>query len=60
MRTLFISDTIPYPPNNGKRQRIYHLLRGVARGSEVTLVAPVQRNVPVWTLYASSAGRFTL
>lgn len=39
MRTLFISDTVPYPPNNGKRQRIYHLLKGVARKSEVTLVA---------------------
>ena len=39
MRTLFISDTVPYPPNNGKRQRIYHLLKGVARRSEVTLVA---------------------
>jgi glycosyltransferase involved in cell wall biosynthesis len=39
MRTLFISDTVPYPPNNGKRQRIYHLLKGVARKSDVTLVA---------------------
>jgi polysaccharide biosynthesis protein PslH len=39
VRTLFISDTVPYPPNNGKRQRIFHLLRGVASRSEVTLVA---------------------
>src|SRR5260370_40653442 len=37
MRTRFVSNVVPYPPNNGSNQRVYHLLRGVARASEVTL-----------------------
>jgi sugar transferase (PEP-CTERM/EpsH1 system associated) len=37
VRTLFVSNTVPYPPNSGSKQRAYHLLRGVARVSEVTL-----------------------
>src|SRR6266403_4040933 len=37
MRTLFVSNVVPYPPNNGSSQRVYHLLRGVARASEVML-----------------------
>lgn len=37
MRTLFISETIPYPLNSGRNQRVFHLLKAVARVSEVTL-----------------------
>jgi len=38
MRTLFISHLFPHPPNTGANQRIFHLLRAVAKVSEVTLV----------------------
>lgn len=42
MRTLFISETLPYPPTNGRKQRVLHLLRGVARASDVTLLSFMQ------------------
>lgn len=38
MRTLFISGVVPWPLDNGARIRVYHLLRAVARVSDVTLV----------------------
>ena len=39
MRTLFITDFVPYPLTSGIRQRVYHLLKAVAAVSEVTFVA---------------------
>jgi len=38
MRTLFLSEMIPYPLDTAINQRIYHLLKSVASVSEVTLV----------------------
>lgn len=39
MRILFLSAWLPYPPNNGSKLRIYHLLRGLAQDHEVTLIS---------------------
>lgn len=43
MRTLFISHIVPYPLNDGTRQRVFHLLRALSRISAVTLVCPASR-----------------
>lgn len=43
MRVLFLSGWFPYPPNNGSKLRIYHLLTGLARCHEVTLVTFADR-----------------
>jgi len=40
IRTLFVSDTVPHPPNTGRYQRVYHLLRAVSALSHVTFVCP--------------------
>jgi glycosyltransferase involved in cell wall biosynthesis len=42
MRTLFISDTVPYPPHSGGKRRDYHILRALARVSDVTLLCFLQ------------------
>lgn len=39
MNILFLSNWFPYPPDNGARQRVYQLLRGLARAHQVTLIA---------------------
>ncbi|HEX7972829.1 MAG TPA: glycosyltransferase [Anaerolineales bacterium] len=39
MRILFLSAWLPYPPDNGAKLRIYHLLRGLAQHHEVTLLS---------------------
>jgi glycosyltransferase involved in cell wall biosynthesis len=39
MRILFLSAWCPYPADNGSKQRIYHLLRGLAQRHEVDLVS---------------------
>lgn len=44
MRTLFLSPNVPYPPNSGSHQRIYHFLRALSRVSDVALVAFVERD----------------
>lgn len=36
-RILFLSDTCPWPLDNGYRQRIYHLLQALSRTHRVTL-----------------------
>src|ERR1041385_3595496 len=38
MRTLFISNLVPWPLDTGAKIRIHHILRAVAEVSEVTLV----------------------
>jgi glycosyltransferase involved in cell wall biosynthesis len=38
LKTLFISNLVPWPLDNGAKMRIYHMLRAVAAESEVTLV----------------------
>jgi polysaccharide biosynthesis protein PslH len=38
MNILFLSRWFPYPPNNGAKLRIYHLLRGLAQQHEITLL----------------------
>lgn len=42
MRTLFVANTLPFPLDAGTRLRTYHLLKGVARVSKVTLVSPIR------------------
>lgn len=37
-RVLFISNVVPWPADTGIKLRIYHLLRAVVRGGDVTLV----------------------
>ena len=39
MHILFLSTWYPYPPDNGYKQRVYHLLRALTRNHEVTLVS---------------------
>ncbi len=39
MRILFLSAWYPYPPDNGSKIRVYHLLRALAARHEVTLVS---------------------
>ena len=39
MRILFLSTWFPYPPDNGSKLRVYHLLRALARAHEVTLIS---------------------
>lgn len=39
MRILFLSRWFPYPPNNGSKLRVYHLLRGLVTTHEVTLIS---------------------
>lgn len=39
MNVLFLASWYPFPPDNGSRLRTYHLLRGLAREHDVTLVA---------------------
>lgn len=38
MKILFLSRWFPYPPDNGARIRIYHLLKGLAQAHAVDLV----------------------
>lgn len=38
MRLLAVSSWFPYPPDNGSRLRIFHLLEALAREHEVTLL----------------------
>ncbi len=39
MRILFLSAWYPYPPDNGSKIRVYHLLRALAARHEVTLAS---------------------
>lgn len=39
MRLLAVSSWFPYPPDNGSRLRIFHLLEALAREHEVTLLS---------------------
>lgn len=39
MRILFLSRWFPFPPNNGSKIRIYHLLKELAQFHDVTLVS---------------------
>ncbi|OQA20032.1 MAG: GDP-mannose-dependent alpha-(1-2)-phosphatidylinositol mannosyltransferase [Chloroflexi bacterium ADurb.Bin360] len=39
MRILFLSTWFPYPPDNGSKIRVYHLLRALAQRHEVTLLS---------------------
>lgn len=39
MRILFLSRWFPYPPDNGSKLRIYHLLTGLAAQHEVSLLS---------------------
>ncbi len=42
MKILFLSAWYPYPPNNGSKMRIYHLLRGLAQEHEIELITFVR------------------
>ncbi|MBN1875883.1 MAG: glycosyltransferase [Anaerolineae bacterium] len=39
MRILFLSTWFPYPPDNGSKLRVYHLLHALSQKHEVTLVS---------------------
>lgn len=39
MRILFLSTWFPFPPDNGSKIRVYHLLRALGQQHEVTLVS---------------------
>ena len=39
MRILFLSTWFPYPPDNGSKLRVHHLLRSLAERHEVTLLS---------------------
>ena len=39
MQILFLSTWYPYPPDNGSKLRVYHLLRALAQAHEVRLVS---------------------
>jgi len=43
MRILWLSHWFPYPPDNGARLRVYHLMRHLARRHEVALLAFAER-----------------
>lgn len=46
MHVLFLSRWYPFPPNNGSRLRVYHLLRGLAQRHTVTLVSFTEPSEP--------------
>lgn len=46
MHVLFLSRWYPFPPNNGSRLRIYHLLRGLAQRHTVSLVSFTEPSEP--------------
>jgi glycosyltransferase involved in cell wall biosynthesis len=39
MKILFLSTWFPYPPDNGSKIRVYHLLRALSQRHEVTLLS---------------------
>jgi glycosyltransferase involved in cell wall biosynthesis len=39
LKLLYLSSWFPFPPDNGSRQRAFHLLRGLAARHEIVLVA---------------------
>jgi glycosyltransferase involved in cell wall biosynthesis len=39
VRVLFLSTWFPYPPDNGSKIRVYHLLRALGRQHRVTLIS---------------------
>ena len=39
MNVLFLSAWFPYPPDNGSKLRIYHLLRSLSGRHRITLIA---------------------
>ena len=39
MNALFLSTWFPYPPDNGSKLRVYHLLRALGQQHRVTLVS---------------------
>jgi len=45
MRILFLSGWFPYPPDNGARMRLFHLLRQLGRQHEIALLSFVQTDV---------------
>lgn len=42
MRLLVVSQWFPYPPINGARQRVYHLLRGLSERHDIHLLSFTQ------------------
>ena len=42
-KILFVSRWFPYPPNNGSKMRVYHLLRGLAQDYLITLISFSER-----------------
>lgn len=38
MNILFLTKELPYPPNNGHRNRSFHMLRGLAKKHDVALI----------------------
>lgn len=55
MHVLFLSRWFPFPPNNGSRLRIYHLLCGLAQRHTVTLLSFTEPSEPRPDLASLSA-----
>jgi glycosyltransferase involved in cell wall biosynthesis len=44
MRILFLSPWHPYPPDNGARLRIFHILKGLSEAHEITLMTFAEKD----------------
>ncbi len=51
MRILFLSRWFPFPPNNGSKNRIYNILKGISKEHEVYLVSFCDRQEKVSTVH---------
>jgi glycosyltransferase involved in cell wall biosynthesis len=52
MKVLFVSTWYPFPPDNGSKVRVFHLLKALATRHEVTLVSllPMDGHIPAQDL----------
>lgn len=46
MNILFLSRWFPFPPDNGSKLRIYHLLNGLSKSHKVTLLSFIDPSAP--------------
>ncbi len=54
MNVFFLSSWFPFPPDNGSKIRIYHLLRALGQRHEVTLLSFVEAGASVCSEHAPS------
>lgn len=51
MRILILSPTVPAPPNNGTKIRIYNMIKSFSKGNEITFVGLVHEKLEYNYLY---------